>query len=33
MSDTEALARAEKQAGYGMVQRVATNKGIEDWFG
>lgn len=33
MSEPEAVARAEKKAGYGMVSKVATQRGPEDWFG
>jgi hypothetical protein len=33
MSEPEAIARAERAAGYGMINRVATQSGTEDWFG
>lgn len=33
MSEPEAVARAEKMSGYGMITRVATQRGTEDWFG
>lgn len=33
MSEQEAIARAEKQCGYGMITQVATGSGNEDWFG
>jgi len=33
MSEAEATARAERDSGYGMITRVATVSGAEDWFG
>lgn len=31
MSDAEAVARAERNVGYGMIKKVATLNGIKDW--
>jgi hypothetical protein len=33
MSEAEATARAERMSGYGMINKVATASGSEDWFG